>query len=381
MGRRARVRRIVYLSRGGDVGGSQRQLLYLLRGLDASYEPVVICTSGGAMVRELAIAGVATEILPLRPWRKLPNAISRYQDARNLARIIARYAPVLVHSSDLWLGNYLASLRRWQAVPLVVHVRGPVTTRDVYKHRLHLADGLISISSRISSALLSAGVAPSRMVQIEDGVDTEAFRLGERAATLSEHAEGSILNVGLVGRIEPAKRQLEFVEAARLAACGLPGRMRFFLVGEARDREYVARATRLVDQSGLRGQLAFTGKRDDMPAVMDSLDVLVSLSGGSVMYEAMSCGVCVVSAGFTRPGDSVHLRDGVTGIVLADGAPSVLAEMLMYLAKNPQVRHRLGSAARGYAEANLSYIPMAAQTIRFYDHILCATPIGLTSER
>ncbi len=52
-----------------------------------------------------------------------------------------------------------------------------------------------------------------------------------------------------------------------------------------------------------------------MPDVLNSLDVLVSLSGGSVMYEAMSCGLCVVSAGFTKPGESIHLRNGETGIV------------------------------------------------------------------
>jgi glycosyltransferase involved in cell wall biosynthesis len=104
--------------------------------------------------------------------------------------------------------------------------------------------------------------------------------------------------------------------------------------------------------------------------VLNSLDILVSLSGGSVMYEAMSCGLCVVSAGFTKPGQSVHLRDGQTGVVVPTADPIAVARILGELIQCPDRRRVLGAAARRHAEQRLSHVAMAARTKTFYDHLM-----------
>jgi glycosyltransferase involved in cell wall biosynthesis len=363
--------RVVYLSRGGNIGGSQRQLLYLVTGLANTYEPVVICTADGDMVARLRSAGVPTEVLSLRPWRKLPGGILRYADAERLVGAVGRYAPLLVHSSDMWLGNYGAWLKWRLRVPTVVHVRAPLGLWGVHKHRLRAATGLISISTRITRTLTRARISAGRIAQIEDAVDTDLFRPRENVSGVrsADAPDNGVVNVGLVGRIEPAKRQLEFVELACEVAARLPGRARFFLVGETRDPDYFQRLRNLADARGLDGQLVCTGRREDMADVLRSLDVLVSLSGGSVMYEAMSCGLCVLSAGFTQPQNSVHLRDGVTGVVVPTRDPAVLADRLKHLICHPQVRSELGTAARRWAQTNLSFRGMIAKTERFYDRL------------
>jgi glycosyltransferase involved in cell wall biosynthesis len=365
--------RIVYLSRGGNIGGSQRQLLYLMSGLGASYEPVVVCTADGDTVTQLRSAGVQTEVLPLKPWRKLPGGILRYGDAERLVGAVRRYDPTLVHSSDMWLGNYVAWLKWRLRIPTVVHVRSPLGLWGVHKHRLRAATGLISISKRITRTLTRARIPAGRIAQIEDAVDTDRFRPRDPSADMPCAPEqgGGVVNVGLVGRIEPAKRQMEFVAAACDVAADLPGRARFFIIGETRDAEYFNRLKGLAESRGLDGQLVFTGRRDDMSEVLCSLDVLVSLSGGSVMYEAMSCGLCVLSAGFTMQPDSMHLRDGVTGVVVPAREPGVLADRLKRLIGDPQVRSRLGQAARQRAETHLSHRDMIVETLAFYDRVLC----------
>ncbi len=375
-----RMGRIVYLSRGGNIGGSQRQLLYLVTGLPKSCEPVVICTTDGEIVSQLRSAGVRTEIVPLRPWRKLPSGILRYRDAERLAGIVKRYQPILVHSSDMWLGNYLAWLKWRLKTPTIAHIRAPLGLWGIHKHRLRAATGLISISRRITRTLMRARVSADRVVQIEDAVDTDTFKPRGRASSVlpASGPAGDTVNVGFVGRIEPAKRQLEFIEAARQVAAEMPGRARFFLIGEIRDPDYHRRLKCLADGSGFHGQLAFAGRRDDMPETLCSLDVLVSLSGGSVMYEAMSCGLCVLSAGFTERRDSVHLRDGVTGVVVRTRDPAVVADRLKHLIGHPEVRSSLGSAARQWAAANLSYPSMIARTVDFYDRLIFR---GRESER
>ncbi|MDI6448272.1 glycosyltransferase [Anaerobaca lacustris] len=370
------ARRILYLSKGGNIGGSHRQLLLLLRGLDASYDPTVVCMTEGEVVEELRSAGIRTEVLSLRPWRKLRNGLCRYWDAEKLVALARRSEPVCIHASDMWLGNYLNWLRWRLQVPSVVHVRGPVTRRGVRKHRLRAATGVISISEKITRVLREVRVDADRMVQIEDAVDIERFKPSEaRPVDLSRpRGSGPVLNVGLVGRIEPAKRQLEFIRTAIEVKRRWAAGVRFILIGEVRNHDYGARVNRLVAASGLNGQFIFTGRRHDMPSVLNSLDVLVSLSGGSVMYEAMSCGLCVVSAGFTKPGESIHLRDGETAVVTPTADPVALARVLDDLLRRPERRRRLGAAARVWAEQKLSYRSLVARTTAFYDHLLTGAP-------
>lgn len=90
----------------------------------------------------------------------------------------------------------------------------------------------------------------------------------------------------------------------------------FFIIGEAHFKKYFERLKRFVKNRGLQEHVIFTGWREDIPAVLSSLDILVSFSGGSVMFEAMACGATIVSAGFTRREVSFHIQDGRTGVIL-----------------------------------------------------------------
>lgn len=366
------LRRILYVSKGGNIDGSHRQLLLLLKGLDASYEPTVFCTTEGQIVEQLRSAGVRTEVLSLRPWRKPRHAIHRYQDAERLVALARSIEPACIHASDMWLGNYANWLRWRLRIPSIVHVRGPVTWRGIWKHRLYAATGLISISPKITRVLRSAYIRADRIVQIEDAVNVDLFKPSEtRRIDLAGRAEkGRAVSFGLVGRIEPAKRQLEFIRTAIEVQRRWGRQVRFVLIGEVRNRAYGAEVSRLAQAGGLNGQLALLGRRDDMPDVLNCLDVLVSLSGGSVMYEAMSCGLCVVSAAFTKPDQSIHLRDGETGIVTPEADPVALAAILGDLLEHPDTRYRLGAAARAWAQRELSHTRMAARTAAFYDRIL-----------
>jgi hypothetical protein len=104
----------------------------------------------------------------------LTSGLGRYVDAQRLVSAVRRHDPVLIHSSDMWLGNYVAWLKWRLRIPTIIHVRAPLGLRDVQKHRLRLATGLISISPRITHAL--TGCIPGKIVQIEDAVDIEVFR-------------------------------------------------------------------------------------------------------------------------------------------------------------------------------------------------------------
>lgn len=366
------MKRILYLSRGGAIGGSQRQLYYVVTNLNHGYEPMVVCRKDGQFSGRLRDCGVATSVFPLHPWRKFPAGLYRYLDAERLTKFARQHKVALVHSCDLWLSGYLNWVARRLKIPSVLHVRTPIRPEEVRKHRCNRATSIIAISQRIRRNLISAGINQEKITLIDDMVDLEVFnpqRVKTNVLRRDFSPSGQVL-VGIVGRIGPSKRQMEFLQAVRLIISDSRPSVTFFVIGDVYSREYFKKLKRFVGESGLNGHVVFTGRRDDMPQVLSSLDVLVSLSGGSVMFEAMACGKAVVSAGFSTKEDSVHIQDGLTGVLVSSRRRSELACALRRLINTPELQTQIGHQARKWAENNFSHIEMVAKTERLYDQLI-----------
>jgi len=367
------VRRILYLSRGGSIGGSQRQLYYVITNLDRRvYKPIVVCPKDGQFVAQLQDSGVKTCILPLRPWRKFPAALHRYMDAEHLTRFARQHEVALIHNSDLWLNGYMIWAAGRLKVPSILHVRTPILPDDVHKHRCSRATSIIAISQRVKQDLLRAEICPEKIVQIDDGVDLEHFKSEVLDANIlrRDYPSHEEVLVGIVGRIDPSKRQLDFLKAAGQIMRDSTRNVTFFLIGEVRSRSYFKQISRFVGKNGLKQHVVVTGRRDDMPQVLSSLDIIVSLSGGAVMFEAMACSKPVISAGFSTREGSIHIQDGHTGILVESKQNSALVETLMRLIDNSELRVQIGLRARKWAQSNFSHIRMADSTQRLYSQLL-----------
>jgi len=366
------IKRILYLSRSGNIGGSQRQLYYVVTNLAHDYEPVVVCPRPGQFVSQLRDSGIATHIFPLHPWRKFPSMLYRYLDAERLASFARQHEVRLVHSSDLWLGAYLNWVAKRLKIPSILHVRTPIRSDQVRKHYCGGASSIIAISKRIRRNLLDAGIAPEKVTLIDDAADLHLFGANRTEVNVlrRDFSPTSQVLVGIVGRINSSKRQLDFLKAAEQITRDSATNVTFFVIGEVHSQSYFDKINRFVSKNGLKRHVFFTGRRDDMPQVLRSLDVLVSLSGGSVMFEAMACGKPVISAGFSSKEDSVHIQDERTGLLVSSRRTTELVEAAIRLIKAPQLRRQIGREARKWAENRLSHINMAAKTQQLYRQLL-----------
>ena len=74
-------RKVLYLSRGGDVSGAQRQLYYLLRGMDRRrFIPRVVCTEEGPFLDELREIDVPCTVRRLAGWRKVKHLLAENEN-------------------------------------------------------------------------------------------------------------------------------------------------------------------------------------------------------------------------------------------------------------------------------------------------------------
>ena len=132
-------------------------------------------------------------------------------------------------------------------------------------------------------------------------------------------------NIGVIGRVEPEKGQMGFVEAARIlsaefAAC------RFIIAGAPMfsGPDYLER----VKDASRRLPIEFHGWQDDIGAVFSKLDLLVVPSSDidstpRVVIEAFSAGIPVVA--FPSGGIPEIVEDGKTGFLASAASPAALA--------------------------------------------------------
>jgi glycosyltransferase involved in cell wall biosynthesis len=229
------------------------------------------------------------------------------------------------------------------------------------------ADHVIAVSTRIRKDLVDADINPDNISLVFDGIDTDLFC--PRQQNRQRFSANGEFIFGLVGRVEPAKYQMEFVLAAGLLAAR-DDKVKFVIVGQERDAAYTRQIKTYIQKAGLSDRIIFFGRNENMPEVLSGFDILVSLSGGSVMYEAMACGVPVLSAGFTKKVDSVYVIDNYNAMLLDNREPDRIAQAMEKLLRDKAYRQVLAGNTRSHIMQHLTDKAMAERIQALYDQLL-----------
>ncbi len=187
----------------------------------------------------------------------------------------------------------------------------------------------------------------STLEVIHCGVDTTVFHPVPRVA-----APDRPLAILAIGTLHEVKGQTHLVEACRLlAATGVPFSCRF--VGDGPDRTALERQ---VANAGLADLVEFLGRRTraEIAGLIGASDVLVAPSVPTrsgkregipvVLMEAMSAGLPVVASALS--GIPELVVDGASGLTVPPGDAPAIAAALRRLHDDPELRTRLGVAAR-----------------------------------
>jgi glycosyltransferase involved in cell wall biosynthesis len=154
--------------------------------------------------------------------------------------------------------------------------------------------------------------------------------------------------LGLFGRVEPAKGQHLLVEA--LERLGRPD-IHAAIVGHVMDPAYRRRLAQQVAAAGMADRVRFHDFVPDPMACMQAFDAVVLTTEnetfGLVLPEAMRCGVAVI--GSDAGGVREIIDDGRTGLLFRPGDAASLAEGIGRLYDDAALRSRLAAAGRARA--------------------------------
>jgi glycosyltransferase involved in cell wall biosynthesis len=147
------------------------------------------------------------------------------------------------------------------------------------------------------------------------------------------------------------------------AAATVPG-LRYVFCGDGEEAPALERAA-----AGLAGAVRFAGFRRDIPACLAAADIVAvpSLQEGLgvAALEAMAAARPVVASRVGGLAEAVV--DGETGLLVPPGEPAALAAALGRLARDLDLRARLGEAGRARVRARYTSARMAEGTLACYE--------------
>ncbi|MGV3484223.1 MAG: glycosyltransferase family 4 protein [Planctomycetaceae bacterium] len=193
----------------------------------------------------------------------------------------------------------------------------------------------------------------------------------ETLAELGFGAEEFVISV--VGEVCTRKSQHTLIEALpELVAVGIAPRL--LLIGKV-DAKYGEKCSALIRRLGLQERVAMLGQRRDIGNLLSISHCVCLPSKKEVMplslLEAMSIGlpVIVTAAG----GVDECVRDGTDGFIV-ERNPHAFSEGLIALARNPQLRERLGENARRSMQSQFSPDVCLAKVEATYRAACAPTP-------
>lgn len=358
---------ILYLSHcGSSIGGGEKQLYYLVKNLDKNkFLPYVICPDDGIFAEKLRQENIHTTILNLPQWRKVKSIFSRGSASNKLIDFVQERNIQLIHTSDSWLNPYLCQVKKQSSLPIISHVRNILTPNQIIKYKFCQMDHIIAISDQSRTTLVNNGIDNKRVDVLRNCIDLSEFQPKQIIRKTEEFI------VGLVGRIEPFKRQRGFVQIAAMVHTHEKS-VKFIIIGSSLDmfkhKSYERKVKELISKEKLGDVIQFAGHRNDIPQALQELDLLVTLSAGSVIAEAMASGLPVVATPIGSTADMIV--DGVTGWIAPADPLETISNKIIQLVNDNELYTKMGTAARTYAEENFNIESHVERIQNIYEDML-----------
>jgi glycosyltransferase involved in cell wall biosynthesis len=241
---------------------------------------------------------------------------------------------------------------------------------------LRHSDRVTAVGDFVKDALVrNEGIADRRVQVIHNGIDPARFArdtmAAQRVAVRAELGLDPHQPVLLqVARFHPIKDHDTSICALARVLSHAPQTV-LLLAGDGPTR---ANAEALAAQLGVADQVRFLGVRTDVPSLTAAADLFVLSSlceGISVtLLEAMAAGLPIVATDAGGNGELVE--HGHNGWLARTGSAASLADHLLSLLRDPDLRRRFGERGRRRLLKRFTEKRMHSQYERLYEQMLSA---------
>ncbi len=286
-----------------------------------------------------------------------------------LKKIIRQVKPRILHAHyvtdcGLWgalCGHHPFILSAWGSDILVEPTMSRVA-RYFTRFALKRAELILAAGDRLVEPIIKLGATPDKISLLPIGVDIHKFapvaKHKNTAAVISTRTLAPIYNVETLIRAIPLV--LKQIPEAK-----------FTIAGDGAQKSYLEDLAKSLD---VTDSVSFVGHlpHDHLPGYLASADVYVSTSlsdGSSIsMLEAMACGPAPI---VTDVGDVRNwITDGKNGFIIPPQKPDLLADSIMLLLKNQELRAEMGQINRRLIEERADFQKNMIEMERLYEQLV-----------
>jgi glycosyltransferase involved in cell wall biosynthesis len=351
------------LAGGLGPGGAEKQLVYMARALSQAGVTVRVysLTQGDVYEAALQTAGITT--IWVGRLGSPPLRAAAFTSA------LRGFRPHIIHAGHFFTNLYVSLAAKALGAVAIGTVRSDAV-HELATHGgwgrwlLRVPPDLLVNSWQARHNIESMGLAAERVHVLPNVLDVAAFDARASTAQPAARLPGEPC-VAAVGRLVPAKRFDYFLRALALARRRVAG-LRGVVVGEGPER---AGLESLAGSLGLLPDgVTFLGLRADTVEILNQVDLLALSSDHegfpNVLLEAMAASRPVIT---TPAGDAARVVDGGrAGLVVVHGDVEGMAERMVQLGTDPELRQRLGAAGRARVEQLYDTPGLASRLLEIY---------------
>lgn len=345
-----------------DVGGTERQMVELIRRLDpVEFDVHVGCFHRrGGLTRLVEERAASIAEFPIEGF----GHVATIRQLNSFAAWCRHLNCRVVQTSDVYSNVFALPGAALARVPVRIGSRREVVTPDRTAAQLtaqrvaYQAAHAIVANSTAAVDQLKRERVPSRKIHtIRNGVDEKIFTMRPRAI-------GPLRRIITVANLRIEKGHDTLLDAARRIVREQPD-VEFLLVGDGPLRRTLEERVRRDD---LTRHVRFLGERTDVASLLHAADVFVLPSRSEAcpngVLEAMATGLPVVAA---RVGGLPEMiESGLSGVLVPPDHPEALAAVVLDLIRRPSFALKLGRAARVEIENRFSLERMVSAFTTLY---------------
>jgi glycosyltransferase involved in cell wall biosynthesis len=282
------------------------------------------------------------------------------------------------YSRDLWK---VVPPIKWSHSHCLIHTRhinsGIQKGDPLHRWLFNRVDGWVATSQEGRANLLETHpVNPAKVHVINFGVNISKNNrdLLSRCQVREEFGiDNEVIVVGMLGRMTPKKGHEIFFKAITSIQKQVDSNVIYLVVGgpSVGEEEYGNFLKKRVIEMGLQDRIVFTGQRNDVQRLFSAMDIYVMPSDkesfGISLLEAMCSGLPVVATSVGGPREVVE--EGISGLLVPPRDPVRLAEAIVRLVRNGDLRRSLGRRARQRIEEHFSEETMVDGLLGVYNAV------------
>ena len=358
------------------LSGGERSMLATLEGVArAGFGLAVAAPSEGPLAETLVERGI--ELVGLATLDPLDGHRSQAALREELAGLLAKRRPSLVHANSLAMGRLSGPVTRSLGIPSLVHLRDIIRLSRQAIADLNGHTRLLAVSEAVRRFHTAGGMAVEKTFVLHNGVDLQRFRPGPPTGYLHEELglAPEVPLVAAIGQIGLRKGFDVLLRAAAQVSHERPD-VHYLLVGQRwsdkeESRRFEADLHREAAAS-LGDRVHFLGLRADVDRLLRKATILVHPARqeplGRVLLEAAASGAAVVATDVGGTGE-IFPPDSHSARLVPPDEPDCLADALLELLGDGSLRAQLGVAARRRAVEAFSVEKATAGLVEHYRQV------------